>query len=127
MKLAYRCPGRKEPVLLNIRATDRSELARDFPQGVPVKCPDSEFNHMALPNEIFAVEDKLISVAGGAGVLLSFLAGGIFIYSNWTNVLSVDLYLLMVLAGILVIPPLIANALVKSERASISTFNRYRI
>lgn len=126
MKLAYRCPNSRKTTMLKVNASDRGELARRFPQGIPIECSQCNSRHMALPNEVFAVESKLLGMVGGIGVLGSFLAGGLFIYLNWTNVLSVDLYLLVVLTGVLIIPPLIANALVKSERTNISRFNRYR-
>lgn len=127
MRLAYRCPNSKVTLLLKEKASDRSELARIFPQGISVECPQCGLQHVALPNEIFAVEDKVLSIVGGVGVLCSFLAGGVFIYLNWTNVLSIDLYVLVVLLGILAIPPLITNTLVVSERKAISNFNGYHL
>lgn len=127
MKLAYRCPNSRQTTILNVKASDRGELSRQYPNGIPIQCTECGSKHIALPNEVFATEGKFLAIIGGAGILSAFSLGGIFIWQNWKNVLSVDLYLLLILGGILAIPPLIANTFIKSQREQISAFNRYRL
>ncbi|MTB50780.1 hypothetical protein [Lewinella sp. W8] len=110
-----------------MKALDRAELQRRFPEGVPVQCGKSSSSHLVSPNEIFAVESKMFFLVGPVGVILSFLSGGVFVYSNWSNVLGDDLAFLFLVPIIILIPWLIAYTFIKNERARISLFNRHYI
>jgi hypothetical protein len=124
MKLQARCENCKAYLSFHANVADRFELARKRGEKIDLSCLHCGTKKAFKMNEIKAVENKFLSIAG----LLIFLGGtvGLFAYL-WPYFFKTSyIYAIAGLIGVLTIPFLIYQAINHGQENKVQYFNSKR-
>lgn len=106
---------------------DRSQIRDQYPNGMSLICASCQKVNNLEPNNIKARESKYIGLISILSLFISIALGGIFLSNFWANNLERDLYVLLVFAGIISLPPIVTSLYVKNERKAVKSFNNYYV